>query len=56
MINNDKIMIGLREILENLLTVNPYFRWTARECLAHPMFDDIRDSANEASYNQKILL
>ena len=56
MIADDKILIGLRDILANLLTVNPYFRWTARECLAHPMFDDVRNPANEASCSHKILL
>ena len=33
---------GLKEIVNNLLAINPYFRWTAVECLAHPIFDDIR--------------
>ena len=42
MIENDKVDDGFKEILSNILTVNPYFRWTASECLAHPMFDDFR--------------
>ena len=49
-------MNGLRVILSNLLSVNPYFRWTPKECLAHPMFDDIRDPSNEVSCNNKIYL
>ena len=47
---------GLKEILENLLTVNPYFRWTASECLAHPIFNDIRVKANESVTIGKISL
>jgi len=39
---NKKIEDGFKEILQNLLTVNPYFRWTASECLAHPIFDEVR--------------
>ena len=33
---------GFKDIIQNLLTLNPYFRWTASECLAHPFFDDVR--------------
>ena len=49
-------MEGLREILANLLTVNPYFRWTATECLAHPIFDDIRDPTSDYTPRDKIKL
>lgn len=47
MTQNENIFEGLRQILANLLTVNPYFRWTAIECLAHPIFDDVRDPDTE---------
>lgn len=43
-------------MLVNLLTLNPYFRWTASECLAHPMFDDVRNEDNERNYKTKIKL
>ena len=44
---NDHVFEGLKEILLNLLTINPYFRWTASECLSHPIFDEIRVLDNE---------
>ena len=47
MTQDENILEGLRQILANLLTVNPYFRWTAVECLAHPIFDDVRDPDSE---------
>ena len=56
MIQNDQVAGGLREILQNLLTINPYFRWTASECLAHPIFDDIRNSSLESIPGKKIKL
>ena len=52
---NKNVDVGLREIIKNLLTFNPYFRWTASECLAHPIFDDIREK-NESKAIQKIKL
>lgn len=56
MLENEKVSKGLREILENLLTINPYFRWSATECLAHPMFDNIRDPNMENIPTEKIKL
>ena len=47
---------GFKDIIQNLLTLNPYFRWTASECLAHPMFDDIRDSDAEVTSSKKLKL
>lgn len=44
------------EIMQNLLTINPYFRWTASECLAHPIFDDIRVLDNEKPSKKYIKL
>ena len=49
-------MEGLKDILSNLLTVNPYFRWTASECLSHPIFEDIRVPAIELNSINKIFL
>ena len=56
MIQNDQIDDGFREILSNLLTINPYFRWTASECLAHPIFNDIRNPSFESIPGKKIKL
>ena len=35
-------------LLHKLLEVNPYFRPTAKECLADPIFNDIRNEEMEA--------
>ena len=53
---DDKVPSGLKEILKNLVTINPYFRWTASECLAHPIFDDIREKDMELPSSRKIKL
>ena len=47
---------GLKEILNNVLQLNPYFRWTASECLHHSYFDDIRVPSVEQSSKVKIKL
>ena len=39
---NETVPEGLKEIMKNLLMINPYFRWSASECLAHPIFDELR--------------
>ena len=54
LMQNEEIDPGFLEILQNLLTINPYFRWTAAECLAHPIFDDLR--CGERHTGAKILL
>ena len=56
MAESDLVEDGFKEILNNLLLINPYFRWTASECLAHPMFDDIRDSDAEVTSSKKLKL
>lgn len=56
MLENEKIDTGFKEILLNLLTINPYFRWTAAECLEHPMFDDVRVIESEGQVAKKIKL
>ena len=56
MFQNDEVLDGLKEILLNLLTINPYFRWTASECLAHPVFDDIRVKKSEGTTKKKLKL
>lgn len=45
---------GFKEILSNLLTMNPYFRWTASECLEHPIFDEIRSEGIEPVNKNKL--
>lgn len=47
---------GLKEIIQNLLELNPYLRWTAAECLAHPIFDDIRLGHIDPTSTNKIKL
>ena len=56
MLKNDQILDGFKEILSNILQVNPYFRWTAAECLEHPIFDDVRHESSEISHRNKIKL
>ena len=56
MLESDDILGGLKDILRNLLTVNPYFRWTASECLSHPVFDDIRENDHELTAKKKLKL
>ena len=56
MLESDDILGGLKDIMRNLLTVNPYFRWTASECLSHPVFDDIRESDHDLTANKKLKL
>lgn len=47
---------GFKEMLKSLLSFNPYFRWSPSECLAHPVFDDIRSHQLEQSAPHKIRL
>ena len=47
---------GFKDIIQNLLTLNPYFRWTASECLAHPFFDDVRLENTQLSSSKKLKL
>ena len=57
MAESDLVEDGFKEILNNLLLINPYFRWTASECLAHPIFDDIRDYSDaEVTSSKKLKL
>ena len=56
MLENDQIPSGFRDILSNILCVNPYFRWTAAECLEHPIFDDVRHESSETPNKHKIKL
>ena len=37
----------LAVLLQNIVTVNPYFRMTARECLSNRVFDPFRDPVKE---------
>lgn len=39
-LNDSSIDPDFRELMRNLLQVNPYFRWSAAECLASKCFDD----------------
>jgi len=32
----------LKDILKNLISLNPYFRWTPSELLKNPYFNDLR--------------
>ena len=39
-----------------LLEFNPYYRWSASECLKSKYFDDIRNPELEESSSKKIML
>jgi predicted GTPase len=41
-------------LLEQLLVLNPYERWSAAEALKSPIFDEIRNKTAEKSSKQKI--
>lgn len=56
LLRNKCLSDDLKEILENLLQLNPYFRWTAQECLKHSYFDEIRAPLVEQSSKVKIKL
>ena len=43
-------------MLENILKLNPYHRWSASELLKLQIFDEFRDPEMEASAPFKILL
>jgi hypothetical protein len=43
-------------MIYKLLEFNPYFRWSAQECLRSPYFDKIRNPALEKHSKAKILL
>ena len=47
---------GFKELLRNLLCLNPYFRWSINECLQSPVFDNIRSEQLESSATHKIKL
>lgn len=53
---SDQVLDGFKEMLQSLLSFNPYFRWSPSECLAHPMFDDLRSYEAEESATNKIRL
>ena len=55
-LNNDTIDSDFRDIIRNLLQINPYFRWSAAECLSCSVFDDIRTPDIEKSSTGKIKL
>lgn len=42
----------LATILQSLLSVNPYFRMTATECLKFELFDPFRNKVKEAILNE----
>lgn len=44
------------DILNGLLSFNPYFRNSVTECLAHPIFNDIRNDSLEQGAPFKIFL
>ena len=44
------------EMLSQMLSINPFFRPTAKECLSNPIFDAVRDTTKEVSISQKIKL
>ena len=45
------------DLLEDLLSINPYFRPTARECLANPIFDYLNSKeVNTKFSSEKIRL
>ena len=54
--DSDKVLPGFKEILSSLLNFNPYFRWSPSECLAHPIFDDLRSEQLEQQAGHKIRL
>ena len=56
MLNNQNISPELRQILKDLLQLNPYFRKTASECLQNPIFDDIRNLNQEKNPKGKLKL
>ena len=56
MLESDQIYDGFKEIIQNLLCFNPYFRWSVNECLASPIFDDVRSEKLENSATHKIKL
>ena len=37
----------ITNLLQNMLSFNPYFRMTAFECLKHKIFDQVRDAKKE---------
>ena len=55
-LESDQIYDGFKELLQNLLCFNPYFRWSIAECLQSPVFDDIRSELLESSATHKIKL
>jgi mitogen-activated protein kinase 1/3 len=46
----------LKQLLSNMLQLNPYLRWSANECLKSPYFDDIRKPYLERPAPEKIRL
>ena len=55
-LSHNSLSDGLKTLLNSLLQLNPYFRWTASECLQHSYFDDIRVPSVEQSSKVKIKL
>lgn len=43
---------GLVDVLEGLLQFNPAFRMTARECLKHEMFAELKYQPRNSESNQ----
>lgn len=41
------------DLLRKMLEFNPYFRFSADECLAHPYFDDVRNKDLETTCDSK---
>ena len=44
-LSSNCISDDLKSILKNLLQLNPYFRWTPKECLSQTYFDNVRSVA-----------
>ena len=54
--NDESLDTDLLAILNNLLQLNPYHRWSPSECLKMATFDDIRCKAMENIRGDKIKL
>lgn len=44
------------DFLNRVLIFNPYFRISVDECLNHPLFTKVRQSARETSQTQNVVL
>lgn len=46
----------LKDIIQNMMQVNPYFRWSPQELLSYPIFDEIRQKPLEQLCQERLLL